>query len=213
MTKRVGTLATRERNGSGADPRSNQADRLLIHACCAPCATVPVERLVEQPRPALFFYNPNIHPRAEYDRRREALARLCLASGVELIEGPYDPGAWERAVAPFADQPEGSHTQRCKACYRLRLVATARAARERGLGRLCTTLTLSRHKNSGVLARLGLEVADEVGVVYQHEDFKKRGGEVLAARRSRELGLYRQDYCGCRLSLAERRRCAGVVGT
>ena len=162
----------------------------------------------------MFFYNPNIHPRAEYERRRAELVRLCDLSGVELIEAGFDPDAWERAVGPYSDQPEGSQTQRCQACYRLRMMATARAARETGYDRFCVTLTLSRHKASGVLARIGEQVAAESGVAYQHEDFKKRGGEVFAAQRSRQLGLYRQDYCGCRLSLAEAaRRRQGAVAS
>lgn len=207
-------MATRDRDECGLSPRQDPASRprILVHACCAPCSTVPLERLGDGAGLGLFFYNPNIHPRAEYERRLSELERLCDLAEVELFEGAYEPEVWEREVGPFAHQAEGSHTQRCQACYRLRMRATARAARARGFDRFCVTLTLSRHKDSEVLARIGEAVAAEQGVAYQHEDFKKRGGEALAARRSRQMGLYRQDYCGCRLSLAEAgRRRRGVV--
>jgi predicted adenine nucleotide alpha hydrolase (AANH) superfamily ATPase len=179
--------------------------RLLVHACCAPCACVPLERLVERYDLALVFDGLNIHPAAEAERRLADLRRLCGRCGVELIERDHQPALWERVVGPHAAEPESSHRPRCQACYRLRMERTAALAHERGFDCFTMTLSLSRHKSSSVLAALGREVAAATGVAYLAEDFKKRDGYGLSLQRSRELGLYRQDYCGCRLSLDEAR--------
>jgi predicted adenine nucleotide alpha hydrolase (AANH) superfamily ATPase len=151
----------------------------------------------------MFFYGPNIHPHGEYRLRLQDQRRLCQQSGVELIEGPYRPAEWGRAILPFRHLPEGS--QRCHACYRLRMQETARVARDRGFDFFTVTLTVSRHKNSRVLAAIGQEVAGESGVGYLAEDFKKQDGYGVSVRCSRELDLRRQDYCGCSLSLSEAR--------
>jgi predicted adenine nucleotide alpha hydrolase (AANH) superfamily ATPase len=174
---------------------------LLLHSCCGPCSTVPLQRLQGRFQTVVFFYGPNIHPRGEYLLRLEGQRTVCERLGVELVEGPYRPADWGRAVRGYRELPEGS--LRCESCYRLRMVATARLARERGLGFFAVTLTVSRHKNSKVLERIGREVARAEGVAYLAEDFKKQDGYNQSVRRSRELGLHRQDYCGCSLSLTE----------
>ena len=179
--------------------------RLLVHACCAPCASVPLERLADRYELLLVFDGLNIHPAAEAERRLADVRRLCGQGRLELIERDYEPALWERVVGPHAAEPESSHRPRCQACYRLRMERTAALARERGCDCFTMTLSLSRHKSSAVLAALGREVAEEVGVAYLAEDFKKRDGYGLSLQRSRELDLYRQDYCGCRLSLDEAR--------
>ena len=125
----------------------------------------------------------------------------AMRLGIELVEGPYQPAEWGRAVRPHRELPEGSI--RCESCYRLRMVQTARLARERGLDLFSVTLTVSRHKNSKVLERIGREVAQAEGVAYLAEDFKKQDGYNQSVCLSRELGLRRQDYCGCSISRAE----------
>jgi predicted adenine nucleotide alpha hydrolase (AANH) superfamily ATPase len=175
--------------------------RLLLHSCCGPCSTVPLERLRDDYDLTVFFYGPNIHPEEEYRLRLEGQRTVCRQLGVELVEGTYAPAEWERAVGPHRDLPEGS--LRCESCYRLRMIQTARLARARGFDFFTVTLTVSRHKNSKVLERIGREVAAAEGVAYLADDFKKRDGYNLSVRRSRELGLYRQDYCGCQISRAE----------
>ena len=181
---------------------------LLLHSCCGPCSTVPLERLQDRYEVQVFFYGPNIHPQSEYLLRLEGQRSVCAQLGIELIEGPYQPAEWGRVVRPHRELPEGSI--RCESCYRLRMVQTARLARERGLDLFSVTLTVSRHKNSKVLERIGREVAQAEGVAYLAEDFKKQDGYNQSVCRSRELGLRRQDYCGCSISRAEaqeRRRC------
>lgn len=174
---------------------------LLLHSCCGPCSTVPLERLRDDYDLTVFFYGPNIHPEEEYRLRLESQRAVCRQLGVELVEGTYDPAEWEQAVEPHRDLPEGS--LRCESCYRLRMIQTARLARVRGFDFFTVTLTVSRHKNSKVLERIGREVAGVEGIAYLAEDFKKRDGYNQSVCRSKELGLYRQDYCGCQISRAE----------
>lgn len=178
--------------------------RLLVHACCAPCSTVPLDRLGDRFDLAVVFYGPNIHPEGEYLLRLRDQRRLCDQLGILLFEGPYHPAAWGRAVAPHRHLPEGS--LRCEACYRQRMEWTAGLAGEHGFDLFTMTLSVSRHKNSAVLARIGAEVAARTGVGYLAEDFKKQDGYGLSIRRSREFDLRRQDYCGCRFSLEEARQ-------
>jgi predicted adenine nucleotide alpha hydrolase (AANH) superfamily ATPase len=182
-------------------PGGSEKPRLLLHSCCGPCSTVPLVRLPDRFDTVVFFYGPNIHPRKEYLLRLEGQRSVCEQLGIELVEGPYRTAEWERAVRRFRDLPEGS--LRCESCYRLRMVATARLARERGCDLFAVTLTVSRHKNSKVLERIGRDVAQAEGVAYLAEDFKKRDGYNQSICRSRELGLRRQDYCGCSISRSE----------
>ncbi len=182
-------------------PSGPEKPRLLLHSCCGPCSTVPLQRLRDRFETVVFFYGPNIHPRGEYLSRLESQRTVCERMGIELIEGSYRPAEWGRAVRPYRDLPEGS--LRCESCYRLRMVETARRAREGGFDFFSVTLTVSRHKNSKVLERIGREVARAEGIGYLAEDFKKKDGYNQSIRRSRELGLRRQDYCGCSISLTE----------
>jgi len=179
--------------------RSKQ--RLLIHACCAPCSTVPLERLESEYDLAVLFYGPNIHPRAEYQLRLADQRKLCRQLGVELIETDYRPAEWGRSIAPFRKLPEGS--QRCQACFQLRMEQTASIADQHGFDLFTVTLTVSRHKNSKVLERIGRQVAENFKVAYLAVDLKKENGYNISVQRSREFELRRQDYCGCSLSLSE----------
>lgn len=179
----------------------SEKPRLLLHSCCGPCSTVPLERLRDDYDLTVYFYGPNIHPEEEYRRRLESQRSVCRRLGVELVEGDYQPTEWERAVGPHRDLPEGS--LRCETCYRLRMIHTARLALQRRFDFFTVTLTVSRHKNSKVLERIGREVARTEGVAYLAEDFKKRDGYNQSVCRSKELGLYRQDYCGCIISRGE----------
>ena len=183
--------------------------QLLVHACCAPCSTVPLARLRDRYQLTLFFYGPNIHPAAEHDHRLKELRRLCGLLEVPLIEADYSPEDWERSVGDaHSDLPDGSFGARCQACYRLRMDRTAELAASLGTDLFTVTLSVSRYKNSKVLAKIGASASARVGVSYLPEDFKKRDGVGLSQCLSREYGLYRQDFCGCRLSFseAERRR-------
>ena len=143
------------------------------------------------------------------------MRKLCRREEVPLIEADYQPDRWQQRVGPFVEQPESSYSERCQACYRLRMEETARRAAAEGFDAFTVTLSLSRLKNSRILAEIGTQVGREMGVDYLAEDFKKRDGFLLSVRRSQELDLYRQDYCGCLPSLreAEQRRKKKMAGS
>ena len=173
--------------------------RLLLHACCAPCSLEPVRLLVEEGfEPTICWTNPNIQPVEEHDRRLDELRRWCEAAGIRLIEAGEDRGRWERGVAPVGAR---DRQRRCRACYALRLAAACRVAEWEGFGHIATTLAVSPYQLfetcNDVLERL----AAAHGLTPVIRDFRPWYPE--ATRRSRELGMYRQNYCGCRFSAAE----------
>lgn len=175
--------------------------RLLLHACCGPCLLEPLDALcAEADEVTVFYANPNIHPFEEYERRRDTLAEYAKVSGIEVVESPYDPALWVRIVGPLAD----AGAERCRACYRLRLGITARYAAGHGFDAIATTLTVSPYQDSEAIRLEGERAAAEEGVGYVDRDFRERYPE--ATRRSREIGMYRQNYCGCLLSDVEARR-------
>ncbi len=182
---------------------------ILVHVCCASCASYVCDHLAERFDVTAFFDNPNIHPETEYLLRLGETRSLCETLGLPLVEGPYDPECWRRAVEPYRELPERS--ERCWQCYRLRLERTAERAAELGTGTFTTTLSVSPHKVHARIVEAGLAAAERYGLTFLGENFKKRDGFKISIRRSRELGLTRQNYCGCELSLEEslRRRAGG----
>lgn len=145
--------------------------------------------------------NSNIHPAQEYERRRAALSVWASAEGLPIVEGAWDPNAWERTVGALAADATASREDRCRACYRLRLEEAARYALAHGFDGIATTLTVSPYQYTDLI-REELERASRAhGLAFVFEDFRPFYDE--ATRRSRELGMYRQNYCGCRISQAE----------
>lgn len=185
--------------------------RLLLHACCAPCSSYVLEYLAERMDIALYFYNPNIAPREEYDFRYQELVRLvgeCGYTDIQTIREAYAPEDFNAVAAGLEKEPEGG--ARCYQCYRLRLRKTAEAARNGGFAYFTTTLSISPHKNAEWLNRIGLELETEFGVPYLCSDFKKKGGYQRSIALSREHNLYRQNYCGCVYSKAQAERRANT---
>ncbi len=168
--------------------------RLLLHACCAPCASSVTERLLAHVEPVLYYYNPNIMPREEYELRGRELLRLGEILGAEVILEDYDPEPFLRAARGLESEPEGG--ARCPGCFRVRLAKTAQKAREMGIEWFSTTLTVSPHKNPDVINAVGLSLA-EGGLRFLPADFKKREGYKRSIELCREYGIYRQNYCGC----------------
>ncbi len=185
--------------------------RLLLHCCCAPCASHCLEFLRPYFRITAFFYNPNITEEGEYRRRAEELKRLVGllnrddAGGgpIAYLEGEYGPQRFFQTAKGLEGCPEGG--MRCRACFRLRLQETALAARDGGFDFFTTTLSISPRKDSAALNEIGLQCQAASGVEWLYSDFKKRGGYQHSIELSRRYGLYRQDYCGCRFSLKERK--------
>lgn len=169
--------------------------RLLLHACCAPCASACIERINDYFDLTVFFYNPNMDSLKEYEKRAEETKRLCDAFGVNCVVCERDEKSFYSAVKGFEDCLEGG--ARCEICFRLRLSKTAEYAAMNGYDYFATTLTLSPLKNAELLNEIGEESGKKSGVSYLVSDFKKKGGYLRSIELSREYGLYRQNYCGC----------------
>ncbi|MGQ9636537.1 MAG: epoxyqueuosine reductase QueH [Thermodesulfobacteriota bacterium] len=171
--------------------------RILLHICCANCAIYPVEVLKGRGEKVVgFFFNPNIHPYQEYQKRLEALRRYAEQTGLEMIY--RDEYLLEEFLRNVSPNPE----KRCSYCYFLRLQATARTAKEKGFDLFSTTLLQSYHQDHLLIQETGNRVAQSSGVSFHYEDFRpgwRRGVEV-----SKAMGLYRQQYCGCIYSEKER---------
>ena len=185
---------------------SGKRPKLLLHACCAPCSSYVLQYLSSVFDITLYFYNPNITPKEENDFRAEELSRLCrempLASVPEIIVESYEPEVFYNAVKGMEQLGEGE--ARCAVCYRLRLEKTAEKAREQVADYFTTTLSISPYKRADWLNAIGGELADEYGVPYLFSDFKKKNGYKISCELSREYDLYRQDYCGCEFSKANK---------
>ncbi len=181
---------------------------LLLHACCAPCSSYVLEYLSDYFRITLFYYNPNISPEDEYRKRVEEVKRLIAAlpvkNPVSFLEGNYDTDRFFALAKGHEDEPEGG--ERCFFCYALRLREAAQAAKEGGFDCFTTTLSISPYKNAEKLNAIGARLEKEYGVRYLYSDFKKKNGYRRSIELSAKYDLYRQDYCGCVFSKAERDR-------
>jgi predicted adenine nucleotide alpha hydrolase (AANH) superfamily ATPase len=171
---------------------------LLVHICCAPDAVSGVRALRERFDVAGFFYNPNIHPRDEFRKRLLGAFDLQEADPFPLLIGTGGEEAWEEAVRGLEGEPERG--ARCEACVRLRLRETARKAAELGMPAFGTVLTVSPKKDAAMVNRVGREEGERAGIRFVEADLKKEDGYLKSVRASKELGLYRQNYCGCRYS-------------
>jgi len=173
---------------------------LLLHCCCAPCAGYVLEYLSPDFEITVLYYNPNIQPREEYDKRAAELERLLtlvsLPNRVDLVFGNYDSDVFEAFSAPLTEEPEGGH--RCRMCFEMRLREAAKRAKDGGFDCFTTTLSVSPHKDAAILNEIGGGLEGEYGIRYLHSDFKKRDGYKRSIELSKQYGLYRQSYCGCR---------------
>ncbi len=174
---------------------------LLLQACCGPCSSYVLEYMTKYFDVTVLFYNPNIRPEAEYDKRLAALKQLLTAMPMDHPPALMEPG-WRgeeflSAVKGLEDEPEGG--ARCAVCFKLRLEETARMAAEWGFDYFGTTLTVSPHKNAEVINAIGEKLAGEYEVKWLPSDFKKRNGYLRSIQLSKEYDLYRQEYCGCGL--------------
>lgn len=166
--------------------------RLLLHVCCAPCATYSVHRLQAQgAQVTAFWYNPNVHPYSEHERRRESLARYAAEVGLAVLWEPgYD-------LVPFLRRIVGHERpgERCALCYAQRLERTAQRAAEQGFDAFCTTLLISPYQDQAWIRQAGDSAAAQHGVPFYFENLRR--GFAEHHRLAREHGLYQQTYCGC----------------
>ena len=179
--------------------QQGEPPRLLLHVCCAPCSSYCLEYLSEYFDITVYYYNPNISKKEEYLKRLAEEERYISVKEfkhpVKLTESNYDPQEFFDAVRGLEKEPEGG--LRCRECFRLRLEASAKKAKELGFEWFTTTLTISPLKNAALLNEIGSEMGEKYGVKWLPSDFKKKEGYKRSIELSREYGLYRQDYCGC----------------
>ena len=192
-----------------ADIPEGTVPTLLLHSCCAPCSSYCLEYLSQYFRITLLYYNPNISPAAEFEKRTEELRRLVqelpMKYPADVVVPEYHPEEFYSAVKGMEELPEGG--ERCFVCYHLRLERSAQYAAEHGFDYFCSTLSISPMKNAAKLNEMGKELSEIYPVKLLPSDFKKKGGYLRSIELSREYGLYRQNYCGCIFSKrdAERR--------
>lgn len=172
--------------------------RLLLHICCAGCGVYISKLMKKEYETALFYCNPNIFPQDEYDSRLKEAKKVAKKFGLPLVVGKYNHDDWLRNIKGHETDPEKGG--RCKICYRVRLEETARMAKEKKFACFTTTLSASPHKDAQAINAIGKELSERYGVEFLEKDFKKRDGFKKSSEMSKELGLYRQNYCGCEFS-------------
>jgi len=172
--------------------------KLLLHICCAGCGAYVSQLLKQDFKVSLYFYNPNIYPAGEYYRRLEETKMIANKFKLDLIVGEYDHNRWRKLIRGHESDPERG--KRCWICYRDRLEATAEMAKEKRFNYFTTTLSVSPHKDAKAISMIGREVAQKYKIQFLDKDFKKENGFKRSVKLSKELGLYRQNYCGCEYS-------------
>ncbi len=185
---------------------NGEVKSIVLHSCCAPCSSYCIEYLSNYFKILVLFYNPNIYPREEYLRRvqeqKDFIKKMPAPNGLDFIEGDYETSTFYNCASERKNQKEGEGA--CLNCYEFRLRRTAELTKELNYDYFATTLSISPHKNSQAINKIGERVALEVGVNHLPSDFKKRNGFKRSIELSNNLGLYRQDYCGCVYSKTER---------
>ncbi len=177
----------------------NSKPSLLLHVCCAPCLAGVIERIYPYFKLTLYYFNPNIMPKEEYEKRfleiDKLLKGLCLTD-IEIIKADYDNTDFLGFAYNLKDEKEGS--VRCKACISYRLTATAKIARKNHFDYFASTLSVSPHKDAEFINIVGENLSKEYDIRWLYNDFKKDNGFLKSTKLSKELELYRQDYCGCK---------------
>lgn len=179
----------------------NEKPTLLLHSCCAPCSTQVIDFLYKYFYLTVFFYNPNIYPLDEYEKRKNnqiTLIEKLKSDGKEIkyIDGDYDSDLFEQIAHGYENEKEGG--ERCYRCFELRLQKTAELANKLNFNFFSTTLTVSPHKNSELIEKIGRKFDDKSKFFFY--DFKKKDGYKKSIEFSKKYNLYRQNYCGCRYS-------------
>lgn len=179
--------------------REDITPSLLLHSCCAPCSSYVLEYLSQYFSVTVFYYNPNISKKEEYEKRKAEQIRLIgemkTKNKVSFLDCDYNPAEFFDCAKGYENCTEGG--ERCFRCYRLRLEKTAQTAKNQNFDYFCTTLSISPLKNAQKINEIGFDVESEQGVKWLPSDFKKREGYKRSIELSRQFDLYRQNYCGC----------------
>ena len=197
-------------------PNYGKKPTLLLHACCGPCSSAVIERLARTFDITIYYYNPNIHPQAEYERRLDELRKFIavfpdsVQNGVKLVVDSYNPEDYFSATNVRAEpelKTEPEKGERCRRCYEFRMRKSFGFASENGFDFFTTTLSISPHKDSEKINKIGRDLESESPsskTKFLPSDFKKKGGFLRSTQLSDEFGLWRQDYCGCVFSKENR---------
>lgn len=180
--------------------KKNNKKTVLLHSCCAVCSGHSIQHLRELGyEPISYFFNPNIYPTEEYFKRLDSQKKLCEALSCELIIEDYAPEVYNEAMEGFENYTEGS--ERCNRCFELRLLKTVQKARELGIVKYTTTIPISPHKNFNTIKTIGEFFSGYFNIDFLAIDFKKQDGFLKSNLITKSLNLYRQNYCGCEVSM------------
>ena len=176
-------------------------NRIMLHACCAPCSSAIVEwMMAHDVRPTIFYFNPNIWPHEEYEIRKEESKRHATSLGIEWIDGDYNHETWLAAIKGLEGEPERGG--RCLQCFRMRLIATAMEAQRRGFTTIATTLATSRWKSLDQIAAAGKMAEEAVsGIHFWAQNWRKGGLQERRNELLKQYQFYNQQYCGCEFSM------------
>jgi len=178
--------------------------KLLLHTCCAPCFSYVYELLKPTYNVISFFYNPNIAPLNEYNKRYNELKNFCDEKRIELYSAEHEARRWTSLVKKHRFL--GERSERCRICYKIRLEKTFEFAKKNKISTVATTLSISPHKDAIMINRIGKELSREFGIEFLEADFKKNDGFKKSLELSKAYGFYRQNYCGCIYSKMERNK-------
>lgn len=171
-------------------------DKILLLSCCAPCSCAVIRKLKDDGANfSVLFYNPNIHPLAEYEKRRDEQKRLCQKWDIDFIELEYNPDDWLAMASPYKDEPERG--KRCSLCFHYRLKRAMEYALQHGFKRVASVLGVSRWKDLAQVNAAAAQASADTGVPYIEIEGRKHGMQQERSRLIKELGLYNQEYCGC----------------
>ncbi len=173
--------------------------KLLLHSCCGPCSTTCISYLINYFDITVFYYNPNIEPKEEYEKRKKEqlkfLKNFSSPEKINFLDCDYENEEFKKVVVGLEKEKEGG--RRCSKCFTLRLRKSAMVAKQNNYDYFGTTLTVSPHKNSLVINKIGEEVSKEYNIPFLYSDFKKHDGYKKSIELSKKYDLYRQNYCGC----------------
>lgn len=175
---------------------NGEKKKLLLHSCCAPCSSAVIERLLPHFEITVLYYNPNIMPEEEYEKRKNEQIQFLQKMNIPMLNIEYLHQDYLNAVK--GKENLGEHSPRCYECYKLRLHKTAKLAKENGFDLFCTTLSVSPYKNATWINEIMETLSKQFDVDYLPSDFKKENGYLRSLELSKENNFYRQNYCGCK---------------
>lgn len=189
--------------------------KILLHSCCAPCSSYVITFLSNYFDITILYYNPNIFPKEEYEKRKKEQIKLLkniqTKNKLDFIDCDYENEIYNTKIKGFENCKEGGN--RCSICFYLRLEKTAIIAKKNNFDYFCSTLTVSPHKNSKIINEIGINISNKHNIKWLYSDFKKNEGYKQSIELSKKYQLYRQDYCGCIYSKKERQENAKQTTT